>query len=389
MARSRAWATLASVAAWVTLACVMAVVFTAVVGVRTSVTELSSQAPTHGVSAKASRGGLDSYFRKQSLAIKQQAAKDEAQKKRHMSAAAANADLNKYFDSLQSHTKKGKLTTLAKEVTDLSKDVKAILQPMKQLQDSATASKNAVSSLKEDTKMLLKDDTSRRGVAERAEKAAERAAESAKTAANRRAQDETIVIRQALKRVPKTKYLKAKQVNPKMTVEGLPPNWAAYMDMKTKYAYFYNKHSGKSSWINPKGGALSVKGLPAGWEALEEKGGKDYYVNIKSGRSTWEDPRVIPGGKVLALINRGSRHRAVMHRQAEKMAKLAALSDDNGVYSHNYARSQWADKDWMKFLDTDHASAKAQSLMTTNQQLRRGEVGSEQAMPHQVASDSY
>lgn len=160
------------------------------------------------MSAKASRGGLDSYFRKQSLAIKQQAAKDEAQKKRHMSAAAANADLNKYFDSLQSHTKKGKLTTLAKEVTDLSKDVKAILQPMKQLQDSATASKNAVSSLKEDTKMLLKDDTSRRGVAERAEKAAERAAESAKTAANRRAQDETIVIRQALKRVPKTKYLK-------------------------------------------------------------------------------------------------------------------------------------------------------------------------------------
>jgi len=69
-----------------------------------------------------------------------------------------------------------------------------------------------------------------------------------------------------------------------MTVEGLPPNWAAYMDMKTKYAYFYNKHSGKSSWINPKGSSLSVKGLPAGWDALQEKGGKDYYVNIKSGR---------------------------------------------------------------------------------------------------------
>jgi len=76
----------------------------------------------------------------------------------------------------------------------------------------------------------------------------------------------------------------AKEVNPKMTVEGLPPNWAAYMDMKTKYAYFYNKHSGKSSWINPKGSSLSVKGLPAGWDALQEKGGKDYYVNIKSGR---------------------------------------------------------------------------------------------------------
>jgi len=175
-----------------------------------------------------------------------------------------------------------------------------------------------------------------------------------------------------------------------MTVEGLPPNWAAYMDMKTKYAYFYNKHSGKSSWINPKGSSLSVKGLPAGWDALQEKGGKDYYVNIKSGRSTWEDPRVIPGGKVLALINRGSRHRAAMHHQAEKMARLAALSDDNGVYSHDFARSQWADKDWMKFLNNGHAAGgKSQSLMTTNEQLRRGEVGSEQAMPHEVASASY
>lgn len=167
------------------------------------------QASTRGVTAKAARGGLESYFRKQSLAIKQQAVKDEAQKKRHMSAAAANADLNQYFDSLQSHTKKGKLTTLSKEVTDLSQDVKAILEPMKQLQDSAVASKDAVSSLKEDTKMLLKDATSRRSVAERAEQAAERAADSAKSAANRpRARDETIVVRQALTRVPKTKYLK-------------------------------------------------------------------------------------------------------------------------------------------------------------------------------------
>lgn len=306
-----------------------------------------------------------------------------------MSAAAANADLNKYFDSLQAHTKRGKLTKLAKEVTDLSKDVKAILMPVKQLQDSAAASKSAVSSLKEDTKRLLKDDESRRGVAERAEKAAEAAAQSAKTAASRRARDETIVVRQALRRAPKTKFLKAKEVNPKMTVEGLPPNWSAYMDLKTKYAYFYNHRTGKSSWINPKGSKVHVKGLPAGWEALKEKGGKDYYVNVKSGKSTWEDPRVIPGEKVLAMVNRGSRERAVMHKQAEKMAKLAALSDDHGVYGHNFARSQWADKDWMKFLDNGHAAAKSQELMTTNEQLRRGDVGSEQAMTHKIASRDY
>ena len=33
-----------------------------------------------------------------------------------------------------------------------------------------------------------------------------------------------------------------------------------------------------------------------------------------------------------------------MHRQAEKMARMAALADNHGVYAHNFARSQWADK---------------------------------------------
>ena len=31
-----------------------------------------------------------------------------------------------------------------------------------------------------------------------------------------------------------------------MTVEGLPPHWDAFMDLRTKYAYFYNKRTGKS-----------------------------------------------------------------------------------------------------------------------------------------------
>lgn len=394
-----------SVAAWATLACVVAVVLTAAVGIRnSSATELASlhQAPRHGVTAKASRQGLASYFHRQSLAIKQQLSADKAQKKRHMSAAAANADLDKYFDSLQSHTKKGKLETLAREVTDLSKDVKSIITPVKQLQDSAAASRNAVSSLQDDTKALLRDEKSHQEVAERAMKAAEKAAatsesaaESAKKAANgRRARDETIVVRQALRRAPKTRYVEAKEVNPKMTVEGLPPNWNAYMDRKTKYAYFYNKKTRKSSWINPKGDRAHVTGLPTGWEALKEKGGEMYYVNTKSGRSTFEDPRVIPGAKVLAMINSDDKRRAegrAMHKQAEKMAKLSVLSDNHGVFSHNFARSQWADKDWMSFLDKGHGADKSQteSLETTNEALAQGEVGGEQAMPQRVSSSSY
>jgi len=142
----------------------------------------------------------------------------------------------------------------------LSKDVKAILQPVKQLQDSAAASRDAVGSLRADTQQLLKDEKTHEAEAERAEKAAvsaadgaQHAASSAKAAAKaasaaasrRPARDETIVVRQALRRAPKTKYLEAKEVNPEMTVEGLPPHWEAYMDLRTKYAYFYNKRTGK------------------------------------------------------------------------------------------------------------------------------------------------
>ena len=150
---------------------------------------LRTQAPLHGASAKAAREGLSQYFAKQSQAIKKQALANTVRKQSlHMTAAAANADLNKYFDSLQAHTKRGKLSKLAAEVGDLSKDVKAILQPVKQLQDSAAASRDAVGSLRKDTELLLKDEKQHQSDAEgaltRAEKAAESAADGAKHAAS-------------------------------------------------------------------------------------------------------------------------------------------------------------------------------------------------------------
>jgi hypothetical protein len=342
--------------------------------------------------ANAANAQLDRYFHKQSLAIKQQgAAAAAARGKLHMGAKDARTDLNSYFDSLQARTKRGKIQKLSGEVADLTKDVKDILKPMKDLQESASASKEALKGLRSDNlslrKQLLKDAKERRDEAERTEQAAEHAAEAA--AANKPSRDETIVVREALRSKPQREYLKAKEVNPKMTVEGLPPGWSAYMDLKTKYAYFYNENTGKSTWINPKGSRISLKGFPSGWEALQDKGGKDYFVNLKTGASTWEDPRELAGRKVLALMRRGAHRRAAMHRQAIKMASLAALADDHGVYSHIFPRSQWADKDWMKFLDDGHAAAKSAELMTSTQDLKRGGVGREQAMLHRVASRNY
>ena len=393
MLRLRSWA------AWATLACALTVLLTASVWLGDSTTELAAAAPEHGVSAHAARAGLSSYFRQQSLAIKRQAAANAAARKKHMTASAAAADLNSFFDSLPTGKNKGGLSVLSKEVKDLSADVKAMLTPMKHLQDKSEAEGAAVQSLSKDTRTLMQDDKLRQSVVAKAAQAAERAAASAKMAASRRARDETVVVRQKLRPAPVvtktvTKVLAAKEVNPQMHVEGLPPGWKAYMDLRTKYAYFYNKHTGKSSWINPKGSRVTIKGLPVGWEALQDKGGRDYYVNLKSGKSTWEDPRVIPGEKVLAMVSRGARHRAAMHRQAEKMAqaaRLAALADDHGVMAHKFPRSQWADKDWMRFLDDGDASAANgdAALLTSSQQLAQGDRGSEQAMPHEIASSSY
>ena len=65
----------------------------------------------HGATAKAAREGLSEYFDKQSKAIKQQALANKARKQSlRMTSAAANADLDKYFDSLQAHTKRGTIS---------------------------------------------------------------------------------------------------------------------------------------------------------------------------------------------------------------------------------------------------------------------------------------
>ena len=65
------------------------------------------------------------------------------------------------------------------------------------------------------------------------------------------------------------------------------------------------------------------------WEALQEKGGKDYYVHLKTGHATWEDPRVIPGAKVLAMVNRSrsrSRSRALSLSLARSLARSLSFS---------------------------------------------------------------
>eukprot|EP00960_Hanusia_phi_P056104 763153-Hanusia_phi.AAC.9 len=244
------------------------------------------------VTAKASRASLDSYFKKQSLAIKQRLhpiPPEEA-----LSAKAAQDDLNKYFDSLPTQSRRVKINQLSDEiltscltsssphacgqdtepvgqVKSLAKDVKHIMDPVKALEDHASKEKEAMDSLhKENERMLEESKRQRSEQNEATTKMLNMASKAASDAeeASKHSKSTTVVVRQNLAKQT-TKYARMKDVNPRVTVEGLPPGWSAYLDRRTKYVYYYNKANRKSTWINPKGSLVQVKGMPAPWQAYK------------------------------------------------------------------------------------------------------------------------
>ncbi|EKX47199.1 hypothetical protein GUITHDRAFT_162801 [Guillardia theta CCMP2712] len=367
------------------------------------------------VTAKASRASLDSYFKKQSLAIKKRLHPTPPEEE--MSAKAAQDDLNKYFDSLPTQSKRVKINQLSDEVKSLAQDVKKIMDPVKALEDHASKEKEAMDSLHKENERMLEEsrrqrseveDSFKKAISDQCLKQNERTAKMIDMAsraasdaeeASKHSKSTTVVVRQNLAKRT-TKYERMKDVNPRVSVEGLPPGWSAYLDRRTKYVYYYNKANRKSTWINPKGSLVHVEGMPSPWQAYKievehlkagcdgfltvRQHGKLYYLNPKTGESTWEDPRVRPGRKVLDLIREHDRHRNL--GLAEKSAKLSALADDHGVYAHNWPRSQWTDKAWMKFLNP---SKEKLSSLTSGQELRQGYVGSEQNQLQPASSSSY
>eukprot|EP00286_Rhodomonas_abbreviata_P028731 CAMPEP_0181305872 /NCGR_PEP_ID=MMETSP1101-20121128/9977_1 /TAXON_ID=46948 /ORGANISM="Rhodomonas abbreviata, Strain Caron Lab Isolate" /LENGTH=452 /DNA_ID=CAMNT_0023411849 /DNA_START=8 /DNA_END=1366 /DNA_ORIENTATION=+ len=347
----------------------------------------SVQSHRHGLKARVANAKLSGYFNKQALAIKQQAKKHEAMRDENepskLSTMAANKDLNSYFDSLSvATTKEGKLDHLSKQVESLSKDFDEIEKPVHALTDEQQATQDTIKTLDRQSEKLLKDSKTRGKQASRAEEAAHRAAESAAAAAN--AKPASVVVHSVENVVPK--HIS----NPSVKVFGLPPGWKAYMDRRTRYAYFYNHHKDESTWVNPKGSRVSLKGMPYGWEALKEKGdGRVYYVDKTSGQSTWYDPRLKAGAEVLDLLANKDHFRTVETAAKEKTYKLAALRDDHGVYAHNLPRSQWADSKWMRFLSPTNDVGGPMGGMTNDMALRRGLDGETHPEMQRAASSQY
>lgn len=309
----------------------------------------------HHVKARSPAQSLSAYFDEQAKKI--QTAVVPSSK---LSAAAAAADLDSYFDSIPTKTKREmKMDSLSDQVSSLKDDVhnilkpvealeKEVMGPVKELKDSLKQSNQATSaaisrlhSQQDDNnkRMLENEEKEGRQIDEatgRAVTAAERAATSAEAARIAAHAKENVNIVSNIHQEPKP-HIK----NPKIMVEGLPPGWKAYMDRQTRYAYFFNGKTAKSTWVNPKGSRVTgLRDMPAGWEALKPAHGERYYVDLSSGESTYMDPRVIPGGKVLKLLEQ-SKHVGATARAALLHDKQTALKDDGGEYAHTSQRSQW------------------------------------------------
>ena len=359
----------------------------------------------HHLKAKNPAQSLSAYFDQQAKKI--QTAVVPSSK---LSAAAAAADLDSYFDSIPTESKREmKIDGLSNQVSSLKDDVhnimkpvealeKEVMGPVKELKDSLKesnqATSNAINQLHSqqegnNKRMLENEEKEGRQIdaaTGRAVTAAERAATSAEAARIAAHAKENVNIVSNVHQYPKP-HIK----NPKIMVEGLPPGWKAYMDRQTRYAYFFNGKTAKSTWVNPKGSRVTgLRDMPSGWEALKPAHGQRYYVDLASGDSTYTDPRVIPGGKVLKLIEE-SKHLGASARAALLHDRQTALKDDGGEYTHTSPRSQWADKAWMKFLDpkVKRGAGAHQSLRTAGEALEQGDVDDAHPTHEKVASRSY
>jgi hypothetical protein len=69
------------------------------------------------------------------------------------------------------------------------------------------------------------------------------------------------------------------------------PGWESRRDNRTGRSYFVDHNSGRTTWEDPR--LLTAKeALPNGYEQREDKRtGRIYFVDHKNERTTWDDPR--------------------------------------------------------------------------------------------------
>ena len=295
----------------------------------TDIKRVSPSDSTKPAGQPASKGDYDAtrdlnaYFDQQERSIRAENLHQQEATATKLSAAAAAADLNAYFDSLPTGSRESKVRTLEQTVKTLTGEVKSLTQPLSDMRAASHQTAQAVSALRDQQAKLMADDAHHQRDVEQAEaRAAAAAADAAKAdaAAEAAARRKTAVVLANIR--PKAP---ARAVNPSVKVLGLPPGWKSYMDLRTKYTYFYNPRTRESTWESPAGTPESIVGLPDGWRAFKAKGGKLYYFNRKQAVSTWDDPRLLPGAKVLSLLDSMDQVILITHSAKEYQLTLLLL----------------------------------------------------------------
>ncbi len=160
---------------------------------------------------------------------------------------------------------------LEAQVAALSQEVHGLTKPISTIRAAAHAATAAVTRLDAQTRRARVADRARaRAVAAAAATAATAEADAAAARAATAAAAATEKADAAAA---------ARRPNERVRMAGLPPGWAAYVDRRTKYTYFYNARTRQSTWQSPAGKPARAAGLPAGWKAFRGTGGKLYYIH--------------------------------------------------------------------------------------------------------------
>jgi hypothetical protein len=152
--------------------------------------------------------------------------------------------------------------------------VRGLKRPIATISAAATAATAAVSRLDAQSREARRADSRR----------ARAVAAAAATAA--RAEKDATAAKAAVEAAAAKKQRPAGH-NPQVRMEGLPPGWAAFLDERTKYTYFYNARTRQSTWESPAGAPVEEVGLPAGWKAYRTAAGKVYYAHGRCGAAEW------------------------------------------------------------------------------------------------------
>ena len=66
------------------------------------------------------------------------------------------------------------------------------------------------------------------------------------------------------------------------------PGWESAIDPSTGRTYYINHLTQQTSWTPPM-----LDPLPDGWEERKDKQGRTFFYHVKTGRSQWDDPRIM------------------------------------------------------------------------------------------------